>query len=198
MQELKMDWTGTTPMLMHNEQLANPMNEYTIALSALTSKRKKTLSDHWEISRLEWEAGLYVHEGVIQLPARMIHSCIVEGAKMNKNGKKLKEGAMPSATHYPLEYGSPVLRLDGNAMPNPSLDKHWKEYFYQATVGISKSRVMRTRPKFNRWGIEVGIIFDENHISREELIQAAENAGRYKGLGDYRPMFGRFAAKVLP
>ena len=193
MQELKMTWTGTIPLLIHNEQLSVPLNKYTIALAALTSKRKKTLDDHWEISRLEWEAGLYLHEGIVQLPARMIRACIIAGAKMHKNGTKLKEGAIPLHDHFPLEYGSPILKTTNTngTIPDPAFDKHWKQYAEQSSVKVGQSWVMRTRPKFNRWIVKVAFVFDENHITRAEMIQAAENAGTYKGLGSARPGLAR-------
>ncbi len=50
---------GTTPMMMHNERLANPFDDLTKAIKAISGKRKKTEDDLIEMSRIEWLGGLY-------------------------------------------------------------------------------------------------------------------------------------------
>jgi hypothetical protein len=60
MLDLKMTWTGRTPLVVHNDQLANPLGSYTKAIKAISSKRAKTEDDHLEMSRIEWEGGLYI------------------------------------------------------------------------------------------------------------------------------------------
>ena len=42
MKSIKFRMTGTCPLMLNNPQTVNPMNEFTKAISALTSKRKKT------------------------------------------------------------------------------------------------------------------------------------------------------------
>jgi hypothetical protein len=60
---------------------------------------------------------------------------------------------------------------------------------------------MRYRPRLNDWSLMVDVMFDEMMVEKGQIIAAAENAGRYIGLGDYRPAkggpFGRFAVEVL-
>jgi len=43
---------------MHNGQLADPMNRFTKAIKEITGKRKKSDSDHMEISHLEFLGSL--------------------------------------------------------------------------------------------------------------------------------------------
>jgi len=58
-QHLNVEIKGVSPLLLHNGQLADPLNQYTRALKQQTSKRKKTDVDLMEIRRLEWEGGFY-------------------------------------------------------------------------------------------------------------------------------------------
>ena len=56
--------TGTAPLLMHNGRLANPLDPSTQALKSLTSKRKKTDDDLFDIARAEFLGGLYIDPDV--------------------------------------------------------------------------------------------------------------------------------------
>ena len=82
---------GVAPLLMHNGQLANPMNKFAKAMKAVTSKRKKTDEDHIELARLEFLGGLYADDqGRAVLPGEVIEGTIVAGAKKTKKGKDAK------------------------------------------------------------------------------------------------------------
>jgi hypothetical protein len=48
-----------SPLLMHNERLADPIDPYTRWLAELTKKRTKTERDHEEIGRREFMGGGY-------------------------------------------------------------------------------------------------------------------------------------------
>ncbi len=57
---------------------------------------------------------------------------------------------------------------------------------------IQRQRIVKSRPRFNSWEIEFTINFDETRIGKDTLKQIVEEAGQSKGIGDYRPKFGRF------
>lgn len=60
-------------------------------------------------------------------------------------------------------------------------------------VVIQRARVMSWRPKFKEWSCEFGIeVTDGEFISQGNLKQILESAGRFKGVGDHRPEYGRF------
>lgn len=59
--------------------------------------------------------------------------------------------------------------------------------------GANKAAVVRWRPKFNEWKLKFTIdILDDDNISVSVLKEILEKAGATKGIGDYRPRFGRF------
>ena len=65
------------------------------------------------------------------------------------------------------------------------------------SVCVQKSRVIRTRPRFNTWSCEFDMMYDETKIDTDAVILAVENAGSYIGLCEMRTMgYGRFAAAV--
>jgi len=60
-------------------------------------------------------------------------------------------------------------------------------------VMIQRSRVLCWRPRFNNWKLKFIIqILDDENISVSNLKEILEKAGTTRGIGDYRPRFGRF------
>jgi hypothetical protein len=57
---------------------------------------------------------------------------------------------------------------------------------------IQRQRIVKSRPRFNKWKVEFTINFDEARISKNTLREVLEEAGKTKGIGDYGPKFGRF------
>ena len=59
-------------------------------------------------------------------------------------------------------------------------------------VVISKARIMRCRPRFDKWELDFTIIVHDDRIDPLKVEQILENAGKYHGVGDFRPRFGLF------
>jgi len=60
-------------------------------------------------------------------------------------------------------------------------------------VVVQGSRILRARPRFDEWGLEFTIINkDPNVLLRDTMKRIVEDAGKWYGLGDYRPEFGLF------
>ncbi len=178
--------TGTKPLLMHNEQLANPLAEVTRRLKAVTKKRNKTDSDFEEAAEIEFEGGLYFHdEDGPYIPDRIIRSSLIEAARKFKLGRQFEEGIEYPHERYPLVYSGPR-----------TIAGLWKGKFYdQRMVGNQTVRVLRTRPRFNEWSVIVEILFDETLVDDRVLEQVTKRAGSL-GLGDFRPLFGGFSSEV--
>ena len=60
-------------------------------------------------------------------------------------------------------------------------------------VVVQQRRILRARPRFDEWALEFKIInLDPPLLKREMIHRILIDAGRYYGLGDYRPEFGLF------
>ena len=60
-------------------------------------------------------------------------------------------------------------------------------------VVIQRARVLSWRPKFTNWKLKFSLqILDDENISPNNVKEILEKAGATKGIGDYRPRFGRF------
>ena len=85
---------GTTPLMMHNERLSDPDDEYTQQIKEITNKRtNQTEQDKALVSKLEWFGGIYTNGSkTLIMPAANIIRCFRATASYTKDGKKLAGG----------------------------------------------------------------------------------------------------------
>lgn len=187
MEILKFELTGTKPLLMHKDTLADPLNPITKAHKKLTGKRKKTDDDQIEIAKGEFLAGMHIDENGPYLPGVMIESCLIAGAKLSKLGTQIKRSLEVMNECCYLTYDGPR-----------TVEKMWEAGMYDSrSVKIGQSKIMRYRPIFRQWSVTCEIMYDETSMDREQIISCMEAAGLYCGLGNYRPKFGKFSVKEL-
>lgn len=182
---------GTCPLLQHNERLANPFDTLTKAIAVITSKRtRQTDEDRIQVTRLEWEGGLYFNEQGPYIPGPNVKKCIMEAASLYRGGKDVQRALTPLDIEIPLIYAGPRNIEEMWAHPTVFVDQRG------ARVN-GRSKIIRTRPKFPNWSIVTRMLLNVTALSLDDLILYTENAGRTTGLGDYRPTFGRFEGQVL-
>lgn len=189
MQTLKVLLTGTSPLKMHNERLANPLDKIVKRIKAITSKRKKTDDDQVALMELEFEGGLYFDDKHgPYFPAKNAKAMILEGAKKNRGGKNVAESLQILDDKSPLIYKGP---RDVKGL--------WAAGTFHDVcgVGVGPRRIMRTRPMFFPWGVQLTIVYDETVIDRADLLAWIATAGTRTGSMDHRPEFGKFDHKVV-
>jgi len=198
MQELKLKLTGTVPLMMHNNRAVDPFNEYHLFMKPLSSKRNKTEADLRDLERVEWEAGLYISpKGKICIPGRNIIKAFILGARKSKNGKKFEEGVYLFEDYCDLEFKD-ILTVIGEEVPNQSLNKiYMANHVDRRPVSISKKTIIRARPIFEEWGLSCTVLFDENVLNSQTVIECAKIAGQYVGLCEMRPRLGRFEVEKV-
>lgn len=187
METMKVDIEGKI-LMMHNIRLANPLDEGTKRMKALTSVRKKTDDIHIQMADLEFELGMYYNEKEgPYIPGIWVDAAIIAGGKLQKNGSRIKRAAMVLDDIIPLRYDGPRKMVDLKA------DLNFRD-IRAVTVGTAKT--MRCRPKFVDWGAFFTVQYDPDQITKGELEQAIHAAGQCIGIGDFRPRFGRFSATI--
>jgi hypothetical protein len=188
--KVRLTGTGTRPLIMHNVQLASPLNRYAKALKAANSKRTKTDDDRVAIARIEFEGSLYFDSEVgPYLPGQNLLASLVEGGRLTKSGKKVERGVMVDDLTLPLIYRGPrdVEGLWGNGE---------SEFVDVRTVVVQRNKIDRCRPIFREWTFEADITIDPSVLDLDEFEEVVRNAGAMAGLGDYRRLFGRFGTRV--
>lgn len=210
MKSIKIKCEGLSPVLLHNNQTADPLNVYKKALDSLTSKRKKTDADHLLISRIEWEAGLYIdrESGRIGFPGENLERMLLDAAKKNKNGPKIKSGVQVDDNFIPIDFGENGFRMKNfpekpEQIPTKELNKIFERNFDRRPAKIARNTVIRTRPRFDKWSIEFTILFDPDIIDDRTIRETIKVAEMQIGIGDYRPgspgggRYGRFTSSII-
>lgn len=175
--------TGVSPLIMRNGQTADPLNQHSQSIAEITSKRKKTEADHREVARREFFAGLYIHHGEPCIPGEMIEAVLVNGAKKEKRGPAAKAGIIVEA-NAPLQYKGP-------RKPSDLWDD--ERFRLRVPVRVGTSKIIRTRPRFNDWCVDLEIRFLPSLLNEREIRSFLVTAGEQIGIGDWRPRFGRFS-----
>ena len=169
MKILKFRFESVSPLLQHDDKMANPFNDYTKRMKAISSKRKKTDDDLMEMARIEWMASLYHTE---------------------RKGYYMKAECIEAAVSVPDD---PVFHFEHESLPPEELFR-MDAYRDFRTVKVQRANILRCRPIFCDWHCDVDIWYEESRWNERELKDVVDFAGRYVGICDYRPKFGRFKA----
>lgn len=174
---------GVAPLIMHNGQLADPLNKFSKMKKEISTRRNKTDADLEEIFRISFMGSLYAdEEGDIVLPSHMIEAVILGGAKKSKLGK-IASAAVVVENNAKLIYDGP---RDHGELFND------ERFRLSALVGIGQAHVPSVRPIFRKWSADLAISYLPDLLDKNTLVAAVRNAGIYCGFGDWRPRFGRF------
>jgi hypothetical protein len=111
---------------------------------------------------------------------------------LNKLGAAMQRGTVILDDKIPLEYVGPR-----------TIEGLWNDPRFRdaRSVVVSRARLMRYRPMFQEWAVTVDLTFDPQILEADQIFQCAENAGKFIGLGDFRPnkggSFGRFTVESV-
>jgi len=180
--------TGAVPIILHNGRTANPLDPWSKALKAISSKRKKTDADHEEMARIEWYASLYQDkQGHIILPGMLIEAAFQNGAKKHKLGTTAKASLFVDQ-HSRLEF-------DGMEL---TADELWERGDNTLTVAcrVQTSKVMRTRFVAEEWSATVTVTYEDTLLNLAQVVDIIDATGSQVGLGTWRPKHGRFFAEI--
>jgi len=151
------------------------------APTGLGDKPKLRRGEHLE-PKVEAESYLYKDgKGNIVIPSVNVKACIREaGRNYRVKGRRSTFAGMIRAG------------IEIRPFPNISLIYNgWQVDIRR--VRVQRASILRARPRFNEWTLEFTIInHDPTIIHKETLQKILIDAGKYYGLGDFRPEFGTF------
>jgi len=132
----------------------------------------------------EEEAKQYLYtdpEGNIVIPSINIKAMLRDAGRNYKiSGRRATYGSM--------------IRAGIDIEPYPYVPLKYSKWEVDVRpVVVQSSRILRARPRFDEWGLEFVIINkDPNVLLRDTMRKVVEDAGKWIGLGDFRPEFGLF------
>lgn len=195
LKQYKIHLKGLSPLIMHCDRIANPLDPMKKKISELTAIKKKQDEHHIAIARLTWEAAFYFNEDLgIHIPSKVIGGCLKAAAKKFKLGKATKAIMIDCAVGTPLigyEKKTPEILWTALNKDGTQTNVHAE------TVVRNGSRVMCYRPIFQKWEIKFGLYLNTEILSAKQLEDIITTAGYEYGFCELRPelatgTYGRF------
>lgn len=171
MQKINVKVEGVSPLLYNRFR--------DIQIEGKSRKRTGTPSEQ------DIHEKLYELDGVPYIPAVYFRNCFVEASKQFKIVGKGK-------STYSKLVGATV-----EVMPEVIMNNHkWVVFRVPAVNPMTKGRMMVSRPRMDKWGCEFEVILNDDAVSPVVIKEILEQAGKYVGIGDWRPekkgIFGKF------
>jgi hypothetical protein len=169
---------GDSPLLMHSTKgMLAPAGA------------KKMEAKKIPTPEAEAEAGAYRDEaGHLYVPCIFFRQAAVSAGKGRKIGKSFATTLLKGALIDPDRRAPLVNPETGEIIEDFNIDTR------AAVVG--KARIMRSRPKIEKWAADVLLDYDDEVISPDLIVEILTIAGTRVGVGDYRVekggWFGRF------
>jgi hypothetical protein len=184
---------GTTPLVLQNERLADPEDDFARRIKEITDKKQaqRTESDTRELETLEFLGSLYYdQEAGVHLPAKNIMRCLrnASASFSTTDAQKILNGFSVITDRYPINYEGPRDLATLQDAP---------EFRWRTLVKVKSARVPRVRPIFRRWSVTVEAEIAEDVLDLPTLNRYLERAGRSQGVGTARKLgYGRFSFEL--
>lgn len=161
MRKLEVELTGKTPLLMHSPK----------AMLEPKEKVRKSTKDYNPKEDAE-KAAYRMKNGNLFIPATAIKGCMIGASAWKKAGKfALKPIVAASVFVEPME-----------------VDLKTKKYEVDLqTVVVQRSRIVRARPRLDKWKAKFNIVYNEELINKKIIKEVLDEGGVRVGLLDFRP-----------
>ena len=189
--------TGTSGLICHNGAAGlDTRSAANIEKRQIAAKRgsNRTQADDERLAALECFTSLYFDsDGRPTFPESAIRAMIEAAARKTKMGPAVREGlVVERVTAFTYD-------VDGMGATAEELMVSAQ---FTVPVVVQRSRVLRTRAKFDDWSIAAVLECDDALVEQSLLEEWLDLGGRRIGLGDWRPQksghYGRFTATVTP
>ena len=218
MQTVDVEIRGTMPLLMHADNIE--WSDKIKVWEKNPKNKSKSVPGDDRSPAFRWIGCLYNDGESISMPYENLMSCFRGGATMipvpgGKGGKTFKSQSQSGLTipdfHWTLKInGKPIAMKDIMTLIEIESFAHHEAYvqelgfsLFVKRAPIGQSKHVRVRPRFDNWSISGQIMILDSAITLPILGDILDYAGRYKGIGDWRPgaktpgPFGRFEAQIL-
>lgn len=116
------------------------------------------------------------------IPSKQIRACLVKGSvnfKVKGKGHKTFKDLVNA-----------TVEIDPDKIP---LGRRKADYIHQEFVRIQRNQILRSRPAFKKgWEAQFSLLVLDDQMPVTQLENILGYSGKFVGIGDWRPHFGRF------
>ena len=200
----EVELNGTSGLLLSNNLCSDPLSEGSKTKKHFTGKRTKADADHLNLRTIDWVySGYWSEPGEViindanntvslegfadlYLPSQNFQRCLRNGATAFKLGKEV-ERALIVENEAKIEYDGPRTAAE---MLRQS------RFILTSPVVRMKTTNWVTRLIIPQWSVKYELTVDDDRISVDALERIIGAAGRFEGLGTWRPRYGRFSGII--
>ena len=168
---------GIAPLLQHRFS-----EEKLTSVTKRTGDKKLTAED----KKIAAEQFLYLdNKGKVSQPASHIEGAMIKAAteiKMAGSGKKSYKDLIKGACFVFPEY-------------IPHKNQKWEVDARSVVNPTTRGRTMSYRPRLEEWELNFELQVNDDRADEHAIKQILEIAGLQRGIGSYRPRFGRFSVE---
>ena len=193
---------GESQLLLSNNRCSDPLSEASKIKKHFTGKRVKADKDHQNLRVIDWVySGYWGVDGKViiddtensvscrgfenlYMPAQNFQRCLRNGATAFKLGKEVERALIVE--------NNPEIEFDGPSTAQ-EMSQHGR---FVNTSPVVRQKVTNwcTRIVIPEWSCTFNVTIDDDRISIDSLERIANAAGRFEGLGTWRPRYGRFSS----
>lgn len=212
----KITLTGERDLLLHHDNI--DFSERVKKWQKDPANRAKSVAGDDRSPAWSWIGYLYHDKKQLVIPSDNLMTVLREGAKRVSTGKRGGTFKSQSQSSILINEESWPLLVNGESVDwmevvnlgdEEDFEKHQKvvagfgfELFVKrAKIGNAKH--VRVRPRFQNWSCSGTVTILDDTITKDTLEMILSQAGRFAGLGDWRPSspkspgpFGTFTATV--
>ena len=195
---------GTAGLLLSNNLCSDPLSDAAKIKKHFTGKRTKADADHQNLRVIDWAySGYWSEPGEViindadntvsfegfadpYLPSQNFQRCLRNGATAFKLGKEV-ERALIVENEARIEYDGPRTAAEMLRQPR---------FILTSPVVRQKVTNWVTRLVIPQWSVTYQLTVDDDRISVDALERIIGAAGRFEGLGTWRPRYGRFTGTL--
>ena len=179
---------GSKPLLLHNVDLANPLNPWARKMADLrgTPSKRRTEKWHEEMAYTNFMGAFYDIPGIdgIGLPAENVRRSFIDAAKAQRLGTQVQRALMVTVPAVNLIY-------EGPRTPQQLWDSG--KFHLTRMIRGSGGASPTTYPIFHEWAVKAPFELDEELLNIRDLTEIVQRAGRIEGLGASRKQgYGRY------
>src|SRR5215831_8153678 len=131
--------------------------------------------------------------GNLCLITEAIESMILGAATRHRLGQKAKTAFLLEGPYCLLIDGKPLSVADAWAQR----DEFYIRRRVRTGIGKSKRWVISKRPIFREWSAVIDFNFFPDELDGRQVAEILNTGGRYEGIGNRRPKYGRFDVEIL-
>lgn len=206
----RLDLAGITGLVLNNAQLADPTNEFTLKIKAITDKGvKMTPEEREQKEALQWAGSLYLGaDGSLIFPGRNfirafrdVAPTFKAGVDIDRGGVMITETELAIYHDGPAELKDPKSGLRSGPVDRAAMYDNPRYRFRTVvngnpTKGPKGGKVVSMRPVLPTWAMSLTVVVFADILGWDKFKQIVDAAG-VQGIGNARKLgYGRFSTEI--